>query len=510
MKFKTVLFILICISANILFAQKASIKWTNEIETKTGQLGYDGEYKDSKYTYSIESFAGKSILTTIDKNNKSTKQDVVSKNKDYGIKVDYIFSSNNGTYLIIRGVTKKLDKAMIGYMKVTNGVIDNDIKQLITYDYDGGNYGDYGTILQSKDDSKLAINYNVAPKGSKGTSRFNYLILDNNMNIVQKINKVFSYYSVSYLQHILDNEGNLSVLFKKFLSSKDELPEYRILKFSVDNNYKNTLIKIPNAYVEDISINKNASGKQVIVGTYFNEDNSSRWHVYGFAMGARTGYVSGVNGVFIAQLDTGGISNSKKYPFSTETILSFDVSKKYESKGIGMLEFTSIINNFDNTITIFLEESSKSSTKTTFNAFTPYSRTSTSNSYYTNSIIVTKLNLNGDLIFSTTIDKKCKYGDLLDYGSYFPFFKEDNLYVLYNKLLIYEEKKKDLKDNGKVLSELIKINNVGTIVSTEILFGNKDADLILTPLDCSIIDDNKIKLVGVDKKKYKYGILEVK
>ena len=48
------------------------------------------------------------------------------------------------------------------------------------------------------------------------------------------------------------------------------------------------------------------------------------------------------------------------------------------------------------------------------------------------------------------------------------------------------------------------------IVSSEILFGNKDVDVVLTPVDCSTIDDNKIKLVGMDKRKIKYGILEVK
>lgn len=99
---------------------------------------------------------------------------------------------------------------------------------------------------------------------------------------------------------------------------------------------------------------------------------------------------------------------------------------------------------------------------------------------------------------------------MLDYGSYFPFFKEDNLYVLYNKSLVYEEKKRDIDQKGQVLSELVKINNSGDIVSSEILFGNKDVDVVLTPIDCSTIDDNKIKLVGMDKRKIKYGILEVK
>ena len=56
----------------------------------------------------------------------------------------------------------------------------------------------------------------------------------------------------------------------------------------------------------------------------------------------------------------------------------------------------------------------------------------------------------------------------------------------------------------------MKINNSGTIVSSEILFGNKDVDIILTPNDCSKIDDNKIKLVGMDHKTIKYGTLEVK
>jgi hypothetical protein len=175
-----------------------------------------------------------------------------------------------------------------------------------------------------------------------------------------------------------------------------------------------------------------------------------------------------------------------------------------------MVLFEVFTNKFDNSVSVFLEETNKSSTTTTFNAYTPYNRSSTSITYYTNTILVNKINSTGELQYSTVIDKKCKYGEMLDYGSYYPFFKEDNLYVLYNKSLYYEDKKKDIDEKGAILSELVKINNSGTIVSSEILFGNKDVDIILTPNDCSKIDDNKIKLVGMDRKTIKYGTLEVK
>ena len=120
------LLIIICALSTALFAQKVSIKWDGEIQTKSGQLGFSG-------AYSVESYSAKSIVTVMDKNRKSTTQEI-SGNSNYGIKVVSLFASKKGTYLIIRGLTKKVDKAMIGYVKVTNGIAHKEIKEILTYD----------------------------------------------------------------------------------------------------------------------------------------------------------------------------------------------------------------------------------------------------------------------------------------------------------------------------------------------------------------------------------------
>lgn len=498
------LLIIICALNTALFAQKVSIKWDGEIQTKSGQLGFSGEYSDGVYTYSVESYSAKSIVTVMDKNRKTTTQEI-SGNSNYGIKVVSLFASKKGTYLIIRGLTKKVDKAMIGYVKVTNGIADKEIKEILTYDYDGGNYGDNGIILQSPDASKLAIEYTPA----KGEA-FNYIILNDDMNIIQKINKASTYSNTKTVEYSLDNNGILSLWSQKNTYSQDEVPSIKLIRFTADNQSKDVSVKLPNALIEDFSINKLGNGKQLMVGTYYNKDNASRGGNYGYVMGARVGFIGGVNGVFVVLLDSNGISSPKLYPFPDKTIMEFDVQKKHIDKGIPLTEFAVLANKFDNSVTIFMEETNKSSTTSTYSPNSSYSHSSTSTTYYTNYILVTKINSAGGLQYSTLIEKKCKYGQMLDYGSYFPFFKEDNLYVLYNKSLVYEEKKRDIDQKGQVLSELVKINNSGDIVSSEILFGNKDVDVVLTPIDCSTIDDNKIKLVGMDKRKIKYGILEVK
>ena len=77
------LLIIICALSTALFAQKVSIKWDGEIQTKSGQLGFSGEYSDGVYTYSVESYSAKSIVTVMDKNRKSTTQEI-SGNSNYG------------------------------------------------------------------------------------------------------------------------------------------------------------------------------------------------------------------------------------------------------------------------------------------------------------------------------------------------------------------------------------------------------------------------------------------
>jgi hypothetical protein len=503
---KTILAFIFSLFSLVSFSQKVSVKWGGELATKSGQMGNGGEYYDGVYTYNIESFRGKSTVTVIDKNKKATKQEVVD-NGEYYIRVEHIFTSPKGTYLIIRGLTKKTTKAMIGYAKVTNGIIDKEIKELKTYDFDGGNYGDNSMILQSNDGSKLAIGYKPASKVNAG---FNFIVINENMEIIQKINKSSSS-NIETSDYDFDNNGNLSVWCKKGATSEKGKSTISLINFTPERQNKDISIKLPNAYIEDFSVSIFDNGKKIIVGTYYNTDNIERGGTYGYAMGKRIGFIGGVNGVFSILIDTSGSSSSPKlYPFSEESILKFDVQKKHLDKGIPMVSFEVFTNKFDNSVSVFLEETNKSSTTTTFNAYTPYNRSSTSITYYTNTILVNKINSTGELQYSTVIDKKCKYGEMLDYGSYYPFFKEDNLYVLYNKSLYYEDKKKDIDEKGAILSELVKINNSGTIVSSEILFGNKDVDIILTPNDCSKIDDNKIKLVGMDRKTIKYGTLEVK
>ena len=504
---KTILAVILSFFSLVTFSQKVSVKWGGMLETKTGQLGNGGEYYDGVYAYNIESFRGKSIVTVIDKNNKTTKQEVVG-NGDYDVRVEYVFTSPKGTYLIIRGLTKKTTKAMIGYAKVTNGIIDKEIKELKSYDFDGGNYGDNSVILESKDASKLAIGYRPASKVNTG---FNFIVINDNMDIIQKINKSSSS-NIETSDYDLDSNGNLSVWCKKSATSEKGKSTISLINFTPERQYKDVSIKLPKAYVEDFSVHTFDNGKKIIVGTYYNTDNiDSRDGMYGYAMGKRIGFIGGVNGVFSILLDTSGSSSSPKlYPFPEETILKFDVQKKHLDKGIPMVSFELFTNKFDNSASVFLEETNKSSTTTTYNAYTPYSHSSTSTNYFTNTILVTKINSTGELQYSTVIDKKCKYGSMLNYGSYYPFFKEDNLYVLYNKSLYYEDKKKDIDEKGQVLSELAKINNSGAIVSSEILFGNKDVDVVLIPNDCSKIDENKIKLSGMDRKTIKYGTLEVK
>ena len=463
---KPILAFIFSLFSLVLFSQKVSVKWGDSFKSTVGILGYTFGGINGKYYYTIESFKGQSEITVCDLNhNIIKKQTIEYKNKDFRVQVvDYIKTSSN-FYFIVRGIDLKNDKALVGYVIAeSNGNINPNIKDILIYDWDVKALDD-GYSYLSSDKSKINISYSPHKKGQQ-----------------------------SY-----------KTLFIRLNDKMEKIPNDISIK---NDNLNVSNIKINGVSVEDVSIKTLSNKKKIAVGTYTNTDNAARSEV--FVKGGASA-VTGINGIFYATLDSNGVASSKLYPFTVAVAEKMGVSSNKLNKGIPELSFSTFVSEKDNDISIFLEEESyENKMKTVNSPSSSYSRTETSILYRTNSIIASNFNENGELQFTTVIEKEFILQDMSDFSSFLAFKKDDNFYFLFNKSKFSVDNKSEVTAKGKILTDLIKLDSKGNIISQETLFGNKDIDLMLSPKNCYPIDGNKILLFGIKGLKYTYGTLEVK
>lgn len=473
---KIILAIIISLFSTISFSQKVNIKWGDNFKSTVGILGYEFGGVNGKYYYGIESFKGQSIITVSDLNhNVVKKQTIEYKNNDFRIQVvDYI-KTNSNFYFIVRGIDLKNDKGLIGYVTATSdGNVNPNINEILIYDWDIKALND-GVSYLSDDRTKIIITY--APH-KKGQSSLKYLTLI----FSDKMSK-------------LPNNTNF-------------------------DGYNFDKIKIDGAKVEDVNIETLSNNKKVAIGTYTNPGNTAgngrKFIVFGKEVAST---MTGINGVFYATLDSNGVTSSKLFPFTEEVAKKMGIDANNLDKGIPELSFQTYFSEKDNNIAIFLEEgfgNDKTSTRSSSVHSSSLNRTTTTTTtnsytmYHSNSIIASNFNEKGELQFMTVIEKEFVFQNMTDFSSFLPFKKDDNLYLLFNKSKFSFDNKKDVIAKGKFLTDLVKLDSKGNIVSQETLFGNKDVDLLLAPKNCYVMDGNKVLLFGVKGLKFTYGTLEVK
>ncbi len=371
---------------------------------------------------------------------------------------------------------------------------------------------DKGTfsIYTSADESFLMIIESI-PVEQDENEKFNVIMLDNTLNIVWKKNVQLPYQNTLFMTNsfLVDDDGNfyvLGILFRDKDSwvKKEVNYTHHIIVFNDHGN--STLdyeVKLKDKYIADITFRKNKNGDITCAGFYGTLGRSR------------------INGAFFLTLDpfTKQVkaSNSKEFDmdFMTEYMTEKQEKKarKNEEKGkpveLGSYQLRSLIKRSDGGAILIAEQIYIY----TYTYPCGNNMTCRSTMYNYNDIITVNINPEGNIEWAKKIPKRQSSTNDGGYFSSFALMVTENfLGFIYNDHRDNQEieKTKQLKNfnlgekNGIVT--IARVDNEGKL-TREILFDNKEVEVVVRPKVCEQISDTEMMIFGQKKKADQFGII---
>jgi hypothetical protein len=448
---------------------------------------------------------------------------------------------NNKVYLITTKTIKKksitvyfqeieLDNfELTGEVKIMNETDISDKKKKQTRFVFGGigysklmaELGDYsaGSLILSPNEKKV-LSYSKSLTDRDGPDIITVLVQDDQLTKEWENDSIALPYNTMLfdIEKVkLTNNGDILLsgqeYFEKRKSKKDNLPNYKYHLLYITNQGKKIQdydIQLSGKFITDCQFLLHEDEKVTVTGFYSEKDASS------------------IKGAFYIKIDlkTKEIITQKLKDFSFDFIVSGlsekqkekEEKKKEKGKEIELLDFylDELILNDNGTISLIAEQFEI----TTYQTYSPGANGSpgtwtTHYRYYYNDIIVVNFSDQGEINWSTKINK---YQSSTDDGGYYSSYaltaKNDNLYIVFNDHPDNFDKKEGagLKTyiRGRETSQVvIKINADGNTAKEE-LFKSERGEVILRPKAGIRSENGNLMLYSNRRKEYQFSLLKMK
>ncbi|MFN8282711.1 MAG: hypothetical protein U0U67_05820 [Chitinophagales bacterium] len=496
-----------CLFFASLKAQPFNIKWGPEYKKDGGMFSFlkFGGFTNSAYYVLTQGTRNTKIAVYDFNHNLIGEQDIEYKYGKSDVTVDDVIKTPAGNYFLLKGIDKKEDKGLIGYaLPEKNNLISTNVTKIIEYPYNFkqpfGLFGftfntnfdsDAEGTFMSEDSSKVMITYSQGLQDAKSVNqKFSFMVMDAKMQKLFTVNKTLAYTDtkLDIIDYSILNNGDVYALAKHYANDKDrKTPNFKfmVFKFSKDGTMKEAQIKLNNAAALNGSVVAFDGGKIIVAGTYTNITNNKNMRA---------------NGTYCVSLNadgTPGVSNTFDFTQEVQDEL-FGNSERRKDKGAPAIKLKKVVmDDVAKTAVFFWEEDYYVVVQTSKSSYVRY---------YSNEIIASKFNEDGKQEFSTLIDKEFSFTNTSVYNSFMYAHKNGYHYLIFNDFKSRAERK-EIDADGKILTDMVKMDDNGKIVSRQTLFGNKDIEYYAAPRMSVQVSDGSILLQTTKGKKYQYGTL---
>jgi len=533
---KNLFFLLITFVISIVNAQDIQINWGPEYKNESNKLisfvSYGGH--TSKAYYVVERSLKTASLSIYNFNfNRIANQEIQLTYGKSAITPLDIINTKSGNYYILGGYDRKDKTSQIYYTNFTpSNTLNTNYKSIVEFPC---NINDAVSLFNpqseifltsresyvnsveksvnknslfsvSYDSTKVLIPY-TSSTNSNDNVVLSYLVLDDKMNKVfdKKISLSYQKKNFKVLDNFVMDNGDIYVTAKHYENDKDRAtPNYKfyIIKMN-EKEQKNIELKLSNAAPLNANVLNLNNGNIIILGTYTNiSNNKDLW----------------TNGFYSAVYNTeGNLISSNTFPFSEEVKDEiFNNNENKIDKGAKAFVVKNIyFDKQSKTASICIEKVYKTEFKLTKysyasnNTFSKQPQTNLTNIYHSDEIVVAKFDENGKQLFETFIDKRFYMEESMNNHNSFSFcVNNGNYYFLFNNYKgLLEKKEADV--NGKIVTDLVKVDENGKIVFRKTLFANKDVGVILVPKMSDYLGNKQLLIYGSKNKGYKYGTLSL-
>lgn len=404
------------------------------------------------------------------------------------------YRKSDSVFICLRGILNEIHSVdAIVYDTIINTKIARAHKNTISFQ-------------ESKDQSKLLLVFDEGLEGSKAQKHcWIYDQIDKNVLYVNLLDMPYSTRNFELNKIRIRNNGDLFFLGRKYRPIVDSVKvnyHYSIHQYLiVSSQWKFSELKIDSLFISSCNLEIDERNGQVVFAGYFSPKSQYR-----------------VKGVFYSRYDIEenkliGISLKK---FDDEFLKSFsiEVLKRtnpltYEPELLGF-ELDKIQLRSDGGIVLIAEY---------FDEYTSSYRQVDAHGNYSlyqdyhydfNSILVTNIQPNGEILWSKRIPKlQSTLNDGGKYSSYFYFAERGYLNFIFNDHEKNSGRNTELwpmNNPRKAIISQVKIDVDGNLSKRDLLNNEKD-QLIMRAVLCKQIFKDKLLLYTESKKKYQFGIL---
>ena len=495
---------LLFISNSVFSQQSASINWGPEYKKDGGMFSFTRLIgNDDKYFYVLSKPTKDPAIYKY--NYKGEMVSTTKTDLNYGklkLGLGDVFELNGQYYVSLPYRNKREKTAEVYTLKMDKGKITGKHKLVFKVPFAKGN------LIYSGIDATDGANINVSPNnthvaffGSQiSSSKKESLKITVYKGDMDKVwQKVFVLPGIDRKirieQSYVDDEGNAYITAKVWDSEnarKKGMPsyQYKIYKFNESGK-------------EEYVIKLGSSKAPTDAGIFFSDDKKIR---IGGMYTERSNPKIRANGVFFATVDGSGKVDYKANKFD-DAFLEDLLNQKQINKGRGLSSYNinDLIQFADGSFA-FIAEQFYITTHTTRDA---NGNTTTTTYYHTDEIIVPRFSADGQLISIAKIDKNFKSTAPAITG-YAYASDGKNLFILYNDQKKRSEKK-EIGKGGKraVFTDYARIDAKGDVDITH-MFDSKETDKYFYPGMSLNLNNDKLLIYVIKKKKFQFGTLTLK
>lgn len=512
------------------FSQKPSVHWGN---VEKGVKGMSQYYKflgiqNDKY-YFVHKPESDNILVEYDMNHNvlsETEFDYI-KNKQR-LKIHGAIETVSGSYIYSHQLSTKYKEWIIHKAQLNNGRFTEpqeayfqeiDIskgrlsEQYRNYKYDFGDVN--GGLIMSEDSTKVAF-VNIF-KRDNHTSKdvVAIAVMDDKLNLIWKDIFYFKFSDpdIDIVQEVVTNEGEIYLISKerrkndlngKVTKIKDKkLPRHTFTVYSI--NQEGIL-----DYRIDLGNNIAPTDARI----FFPRDETNTFSLLGFY--GDNQHRNRVKGMYFTTGDnTLEGFDFKIHPFQKDLLVNLVRTKDIlKDKGLqANYDIKDMIEYADGTIGFIAEENYETTqyyndgfNTVGLNRFSN-TRNVVTTTYFSNSILLPRFDIYGDLIDIQLIQKS--YASLTPaYISYSMAQKDGRTYLVFNDFKNKDERKK-INKKGRRFTDMVVINGVGAIESRETIFSDREIELEFIS-SLSDFNDKYFLIGSIGNRRYCMGRIDLK
>lgn len=396
---------------------------------------------------------------------------------------------------------------------------NSSIKRAFDYYNSQGRNGAFssgadGGLVMSEDSTKVAfINQLDAPRPS-GEDGFAIAVFDDKMNLIWKdvFYHKFGKKGGTVTRKIVTNDGEVYLVSQVRKTSK-AFAKVKSKKEKNLPNYDYHISHINQEGILDHTVNIGKDIGAVDMGLFFPNNNTDQYLLAGFYTNDEFG-ANRINGVFFTYGDKNFKEREVKVHEFENNFLDNLTGDRAIKKGKGIkttFAIKDMLEYRDGTIGFIAEES-----YTTRNNFNNFNGTGFGNAnvfsnqnqiiiFNTNSIIIPKFDIEGNLLNIQKIEKEYR-SEWPSSTSYTLAINKGKAYIVFNDFKRRKEAKA-MKKKGRLFTDLVIIDEEGEIETRETLFSNKEIDLFFNT-DLSGYNDDVLLIGTTSRRKYQMATMK--